>query len=406
MQKKFIALAVAGLVSGAAFAQSNVTIYGTADVTFDSVKATNQPTVPAANSGNFERANRISANSSFLGFKGTEALGNGLNAVFQFEAAVANDNGGALSFNRDTFVGLSSSSWGTVVAGTLTGPTRALGVSMDVFAGATGIGVNSGLLGKLGNGLTGVTTDANGNPGVPGVNVAGGANTAGFTRSSPQTSIFDTRWKNAIAYVSPSFAGLTATAAYVANENHSTSINTSGYDLGLNYANGPVKAGITYNGVTLKNQAASGFAAVGLGNDVKTNDLRIAGLYDFGVATVRAVYDRVKLESSLGDIKQNVWGLGATFNVSSAGKIVGQYYKAQDVKGTVALGAGADTGAALWAIGYEHSLSKRTILKATYANLNNDVNANYDFGINATGGANAAGNSTVSGFQFGMRHSF
>ncbi|MBN9423505.1 MAG: hypothetical protein BGO63_12190 [Candidatus Accumulibacter sp. 66-26] len=397
MQKKFIALAVAGLVSGAAFAQSNVTIYGVADVTFDNVKADNQA---AGNVNAFERSNRVSANSSFIGFKGTEALGNGLNAVFQFEAAVANDNGGALSFNRDTFVGLSSNSWGTVVAGTLTGPTRALGASMDVFAGATGIGANSGLIGKLGNGLTGVTTDANGAPVAPGVGA-----TPALGRSTTQTSIFDTRWKNAIAYVSPSFGGVTATAAYVANENHSATINTSGYDLGLNYANGPVKAGITYNAVTLKNQATNALTPLlGLGNDVKTNDLRIGGMYDFGVATVRAMYDRVKLESSLGDIKQNVWGLGATFNVSSAGKIVGQYYKAQDVKGTVALGAGADTGAALWAIGYEHSLSKRTILKATYANLNNATNANYDFGINATGGA--VNNSTVSGFQFGMRHSF
>ena len=32
MQKKIIALAVAGLVSGAAFAQSNVTVYGIVDM--------------------------------------------------------------------------------------------------------------------------------------------------------------------------------------------------------------------------------------------------------------------------------------------------------------------------------------------------------------------------------------
>ena len=40
MQKKIIALAIAGLASTAAFAQTNVTIYGVADATFDSVKAT------------------------------------------------------------------------------------------------------------------------------------------------------------------------------------------------------------------------------------------------------------------------------------------------------------------------------------------------------------------------------
>ena len=34
MQKKIIALAVAGLVSGAAFAQTNVTVYGTLDMAY------------------------------------------------------------------------------------------------------------------------------------------------------------------------------------------------------------------------------------------------------------------------------------------------------------------------------------------------------------------------------------
>ena len=34
MQKKIIALAIAGLVSGAAFAQSNVTVYGIADMSY------------------------------------------------------------------------------------------------------------------------------------------------------------------------------------------------------------------------------------------------------------------------------------------------------------------------------------------------------------------------------------
>ncbi len=39
MQKKVIALAIAGLASTAAFAQTNVTIYGVADVGFANVNA-------------------------------------------------------------------------------------------------------------------------------------------------------------------------------------------------------------------------------------------------------------------------------------------------------------------------------------------------------------------------------
>jgi predicted porin len=38
MQKKIIALAVAALASTAAFAQTNVTIYGVADASFDVIQ--------------------------------------------------------------------------------------------------------------------------------------------------------------------------------------------------------------------------------------------------------------------------------------------------------------------------------------------------------------------------------
>jgi hypothetical protein len=51
MQKKLIALAVAGLASTGAFAQANVTVYGVADASFDVVvpptPTTNWATPPA-----------------------------------------------------------------------------------------------------------------------------------------------------------------------------------------------------------------------------------------------------------------------------------------------------------------------------------------------------------------------
>lgn len=388
MQKKFIALAVAGLVSGAAFAQSNVTVYGVADATFDAVKSSSS----TAGNNNLGSMTRVSANSSYLGFKGVESLGNGLNAVFQMEGGVALDGtgNGAFSFGRDTFVGLNGG-FGTVVLGTLTGPTRALGASTDVFAGATGIGANTALLGKLGGALVG-GNGANSN--IP-------LNGTACGRSATCTSVFDTRWKNAVAYVSPTFGGFSGTFAYVANENKTNEslngtadqLNTKGYDAGLKYANGPINVGLTYNWATLGNVQ---------GTDAR--NLRFAAAYDFGVATVRGLIEQAKAKDVLAsgdELKQTVYGLGATFNVSSAGKIVGQYYVAKDTKGT--LGA-EETGAKLIALGYEHSLSKRTLLKATYSRLANDNAANYDFGYNAVG--NAAAGSTLQGVSVGLRHSF
>jgi len=412
MQKKLIALAVAGLASTGAFAQANVTVYGVADATFDVVKVGGDAVQELGNT------TRVSTNSSYVGFKGAEALGNGLTAVFQVESAVGFENAGTLGATRDSFVGVSSSSFGTVVLGTLTGPTRALGGAVDVNSGSTGIGANAGLIGKLGNALLNSTTTIGfyGAPGAyylnsSGAIAQGNAASESCDRSSTCVSIFDNRWKNAVAYVSPSFAGLSATVAYVANENKnfrgaSTSSNTTGYDLGLKYANGPIMAAVTYNAVSLGNFVANTAG----GTDV--SNFRIGGSYDFGMATIRALFDRTRgdhLDSNLNTATQNVFGLGGTFNVTPAGKIIGQFYYADDLK---ANGTDVkDSGAKLFEIGYEHSLSKRTILKAVYANLNNDKQAAYDFGINSvginpsTGTLNTAG-ATLQGIQLGLRHSF
>lgn len=411
MQKKLIALAVAGLAAAPAFAQTNVTIYGVADATFDNVRATGS----VNSGGNLGSTNRVSTNSSYLGFKGTEDLGNGLKAVFQFESGISSDSATGTWASRDSFVGLSGG-FGTVVAGNLTGPTRALAAALDVNSGATGIGANTGLLGKLGgNGLVGTTsgggTFANQTFGtglagagkVNGVDVGPNSNTLkyGCDRSSTCTSVFDTRWKNAIAYVSPSFAGVTVTAAYVANENHgfdaapATAANTQGYDLGVNYNNGPVLAGLTYNAVTLRNQ-----------DETRISSLRLGGSYNFGVASVRALVERVDLKDVGGNVHQYTWGLGATYNVTTNGKIIAQYYRAQDIAGDIDV---KKTGAKLFELGYEHSLSKRTIVKAVYSYLGNDTNANYDYGINAAGIQTANGQGAgakLNGVQVGVRHSF
>lgn len=387
MQKKMIALAVAGLASTGAFAQANVTVYGVADASFDVVRISGDANNELGNT------TRVSTNSSLLGFKGAEKLGNGLTAVFQFESSVGFDNTGSLGATRDSYVGLAGG-FGTVVLGNLTGPTRALGGAVDVNSGATGIGANIALIGKLGNNLIGAT-DTSGN-------YAGSSTCA---RNSTCASIFDNRWKNAIAYVSPSFGGLNATVAYVANENKAlnglTAANTTGYDVGVKYANGPAMAAVTYNAVSTGNAA-----------DLKISDLRMGGSYNFGMASVRALFDLARADNFGGNkVTQAVYGFGATFNVTPASKLLGQVYVARDLK--VNGSSSDDTGAKLFEIGVEHSLSKRTMLKATWAMINNDKAATYDFGINAAGirtgalpgGANAVG-GTVSGLSFGLRHTF
>jgi predicted porin len=398
MQKKLIALAIAGL-SGAAFAQSNVTIYGVADASFDVINISGGSGALSADTPNFTR---VSTNGSYIGFKGTENLGNGLNAIFQFESDAKFDNGGSLGTGRDSFVGLSGN-FGKVLLGTLTAPTRALGARLDVNTGE-GISSNTAVLGKLGgalsygDGLKGLVTGS----GINQINING--------RSNDTTSVFDSRHKNSIAYVSPSFSGFQASAAYMANENKTegaTPINTSAYDLGLTYDNGPIYIGGTYAELRVKNDAlnAVSLPPLALPADTKVKEARLGGMYDFGVATIRGLYARTKLEGDNTDVKQNVWGLGGTYNVTTNGRITAQYYSANDLDGTA---ADDNTGAKFYTIGYEHSLSKRTMLKANYAYLKNDDKTStmggYDFGYNSAGFA--GDEIKVSGLQLGLRHAF
>jgi predicted porin len=76
MQKKIIALAIAGLASTAAFAQSNVTVYGTVDEGATHKNATGIASQTAIGSV---------LSTSRLGFKCVEDLGGGTKALFTLE---------------------------------------------------------------------------------------------------------------------------------------------------------------------------------------------------------------------------------------------------------------------------------------------------------------------------------
>jgi predicted porin len=380
MQKKLIALAIAGL-SGAAFAQSNVTVYGIIDGTFDVISVSGgqagPPLVPAKGSPNF---NRVQSNGSRLGFKGTESLGNGMSAFFQFESNAKFDAGDALDTARDSFLGLKGN-FGTVKLGNFSGPNRDLAGKLDVVIHSDGIGDNSALLGKLGG----------------------------------RSSYFDTRYKNSIAYITPNFSGFEGTLQYQANETKDETpgagINTSLYEMGLKYDNGPIFVGVAYGKLNENNDVA-GASTFKVGTDADATEIRVGGSYKFGDASVRALYARTKSEGGLGELKQNVWGVGGTYNVTANGKVLAQYYRAADVDGSLGATDLSDTGAKFWVLGYEHSLSKRTTLIAHYAYLKNDSRTStvagagkgYDFGDGATG---FTGNDVkLSGVSLGLNHNF
>jgi predicted porin len=89
MQKKLIALAVAGMASGFAAAQTNVTIYGVLDAGYLYSSGNPGPGIKGTNTFSGV-ANGLTAGNR-LGFKGEEALGNGLKAVFTLEYGLSID---------------------------------------------------------------------------------------------------------------------------------------------------------------------------------------------------------------------------------------------------------------------------------------------------------------------------
>jgi predicted porin len=129
MQRKILAAALfATAFPIAAFAQSNVTMYGVMDAALarEETGTPGQKSTWKVNSGN--------QSSSRIGFRGTEDLGNDLKAMFNIEAGVALDTGAADSnlFQRRAVVGLESAA-GLMTVGREYSPIAAVAAMSDVF---------------------------------------------------------------------------------------------------------------------------------------------------------------------------------------------------------------------------------------------------------------------------------
>jgi hypothetical protein len=90
MNKKLLALAVAAVVSAPALADdSTVSLYGTLNVDFENVKAEGCTTIaPALSCVDLKQRNRVSSNSSNIGFRGVEPLMQGLMRGFRLNPAL------------------------------------------------------------------------------------------------------------------------------------------------------------------------------------------------------------------------------------------------------------------------------------------------------------------------------
>jgi len=372
MSKKIIALALAA-ASGAAVAQTNVTIYGNVDMGYMFRNGGNGAVADQGSQHDLQSA----GSQSHIGFKGVEDLGNGLKVVFDLQYRINPDVNGGLNQAGHQYVGLTGG-FGTAVAGYLDG-------------------IRYGIFGKY--------------------NPFGNYSVGNFAQMTTQ---YD-RAANALAYISPSIYGFTLILATATNTQGPegslngvhvpavTSKNNNGDDrlfsINLIYAKGPLSVDLDYE--TTK--------AVGY-SDSRLYVATTGASYDFGVVKISGVYDIIK-----GDPNSFIGGnidLGGGVNLG--GLAAGQSYDRRNwfIGATVPFGKASvlasygqvkdrtlnDADAEKWAIGARYSLSKRTELYADYAHIKNDSNAN--FRINPMGNSAGLSGAGVNGFAMGIKHSF
>ena len=257
MKKSLIALAVMGL-SGAAMAQSSVTLYGVADAGVGKIEAGSGAAVQpndANDKTQFTSGSMMNNGTSRLGVRGIEDLGGGLKAGFQFETGLDLDNGNASSsafWARQANMWLGGN-WGTLKLGRQFTPSY----------------------------LTTATYD-----------LTGAANYSVLTNTYNYAGV-GSRTNSAFAYQTPNFGGFSAAAAYVSKND----IGANLWDLGLMYNNGPIAAGASVNKI----------------KGGKTN-YQVGGKYNFGMFALAASYS----QASQGDLRRRGFGIGGTATFGAA----------------------------------------------------------------------------------------
>ena len=374
MKKSLLALAVLGAFAGAASAQSSVTVYGIVDLGFDR-------TDTGAVAGSTTGIKSGGQSASRIGFKGTEDLGGGLNALFQLEATIQADTGSAFSspavatsgvnagyasgsggFNRIATVGLQSAAFGTVNLGRQTSVIKDAYDVVDPFGDGGNIAPISAVF-------------------------FGGALSGDFGRIS-----------NSVKYSTPSFGGFKASAAYSFGEAVGSTSDNSSYGFGLGYANGPLNVQFAYHNqerlagrLPATISATSGVVTPGVAFVARENEAAFVGAtYNFGGFKLHGAYADASVETATAETKVRNYLAGVSLPLGAAGNLFASY-SVNDIRGT----SNADSQRA--AIMYTYDLSKRTNLYTGYSHTSNDDS------VNLAGGPVGESNSA---FNVGVRHKF
>jgi len=295
MKKSLIALAVMA-ASGAAMAQSSVTLWGIVDLSYRSVSQNGTTLATMAQDG---------IASSRLGFRGTEDLGGGMKASFWLEGALQPDVGtsAALQFQRRSTMSLEGG-FGELRLGRDYTPTFWNHTVYDPF-GTNGVGSSVNTFTVLGSGATTLV-----------------------------------RANNSIGYFTPTMGGLQAQVMMSVKESKDANTANEYTGIRVTYNAGPLSAAVATASEGSTSAAAS-FKRTNVGvaynmgvarpmfqyttakfGASKVNHYLVGAVVPMGATNIKASYVR---SNYTGANDANQLAIGAEYNLSKRTALYGTY---------------------------------------------------------------------------------
>ena len=427
MQKKIIALAIAGLVSGGAFAQSNVTISGEMKVGYEGVSA-GGATSNVALGANMTSRQRITDNNSKIKIAGEETLGNGMTAWWQMESAIgSSDNIGTTA--APVAAGANSATLGT--RNTAVGIKGAFG---NFFMGKWDVHYNSaGGVDSMG------LADGHGLM-TSSLSILHTNGAVGTATNASAANGFGGRLNNVMSYTSPNFSGFAidvkhstsgmATGTQSENTSPNMAAKEKTWAFNPTYNNGPITAFYSWAKATNHGAVVQANVAGNSGSDITGQ--RLGGAYTLPMGLkIGLIWDKNKFRTADGTAtllglgvtaanggggnvgvhnsrERTAWAVPVQY-VTGAHKVNFTYAVARNLKTDV--GTVDDSGAKMYVIGYEYSLSKRTSVAASWLSINNGRNAAYDgwhpsSSVAGTSGLGMSAGADPRVLQMNLRHAF
>ena len=387
MNKKLMALAVAGALTAPAAALAQVQIGGGITLLYFQ----NDPD----NSSQGQKSDVMQSSESELRISGTEKLGGGLEVWFQCATSMdAMINGAAttsFACGRNSAIGFRGG-FGNVFAGNWDTPTKLVQNRVR--------GWFSGTNALVGGGYT-----------LLGGSSASGAVNSSVTGGGTAGTSFYRRQANTVNYWSPNFGGFSVAAAFsAANETvalpESSSLNPRLMGINGVYAAGPLWVGVAYEKHDDYNPGVQTSTQYSGGTD---DNITVGAGYTFaGTINVRASYSKSTYEPlNSGDTEVKGYAAYADWQIAGPHALHFAYITVDDVSGSalVPVGVysapGSSTGGDVTTLAYSFDFSKRTQIYFAYNQMKNDTSAKFSQGV-----VSASLGGKQKSIGLGVKHSF